>query len=299
MSSCGVGRKALLRTVPVKVAVPRSDIRRIAVSMLCAGWLSVALADETPADSSVTAPGVAGPSGTTDTSKWRISIGPGMMISPEYPGSRALNVLPLPSLDIAYDNDRIFSQGLDVLGVNWLKNDSDTYHVGTSISFDFQSRNESDDPHLHGLGNVHAGPKLKLFADYSYSFLMGSIATFQDIAGTGQGLLVSADLAANLPLTSRWLVSIGPGVTWANSVYTRTLFGVSSQQSAASGLPAYSTSSGIRDIHVNTYTSFDFTPHWTGSVACTIGKLQRYAGGSPITEQRTELNIFTALNYKF
>ncbi len=274
----------------------RSVVCRVAVPALCAGWSSAALADESSADKVTGMDSSAALSATGNASKWKISIGPGLMISPRYPGSRALSVLPLPSLDIAYD-DRIFSQGLDVLGVNWLK--SNTYHVGTSISFDFQSRNESDDPRLHGLGNVRAGPKLKLFADYSYSFLTGSVAAFQDIAGTGQGLLVSADLAANLPVTSRWLVSIGPGATWANSVYTRTLFGVSAQQSAASGLSAYQTSSGLRDVHLNGYTSYDFSAHWTGSVACTVGKLQRYAGGSPITQQRTELNVFTALNYKF
>jgi outer membrane scaffolding protein for murein synthesis (MipA/OmpV family) len=274
-----------------------SVVSRMAALTLCAGWLSAALADESLVDPIGSAAGSTASSVTGDASKWKISIGPGVMIAPKYPGARAFSVLPLPSLDIAYDDDRIFSQGLDVLGVNWLK--SDAYHVGTSISFDFQSRNESDDPRLHGLGNVHTGPKLKLFADYSYSFVMGSVAALQDIAGTGQGLLVSADLAANLPVTSRWLVSIGPGLTWANSVYTRTFFGVSTQQSAASGLAAYQTSSGLRDVHINAYTSYDFTPKWTGSVACTVGKLQRYAGGSPITEQRTEVNIFTALNYKF
>ncbi|RFU49238.1 MipA/OmpV family protein [Paraburkholderia sp. DHOC27] len=276
----------------------RSIAPRVAALALCAGWFDNALADEAanpPSTTTSSSAGVAAPSGAGD-SAWKISIGPGVMISPKYPGARTLSVLPLPSLDISYDDDRFFSQGLDVLGVNWLK--SDTYHVGTAISFDFQSRNESDDPRLRGLGNVHAGPKLKLFGDYSYSFLMGSVAALQDIAGTGQGLLVSADLAANLPVTSKWLVSVGPGVTWANSVYTRTLFGVSAQQSAASGLPSFQTSSGVRDVHLNAYTSYDFTPHWTASVACTVGKLERYAGASPITQQRTELNVFAALNYK-
>src|SRR5260370_34188341 len=129
---------------------------------------------------------------------------------------------------MSYD-DRIFSQGLDLIGLNVLKGKGDAYHVGAALSLDFQSRSESDDPHLHGLGNVHAGPKLKLFADYSVSLLTGSIAAYQDIAGTGQGMLVSADLAANMPVTPSLLCSVGPAVTWANSVYTHTLFGVSTK----------------------------------------------------------------------
>ncbi|WP_407655388.1 MipA/OmpV family protein [Burkholderia alba] len=255
--------------------------------LLCAacGAFTHALADE-PAAGAM--PG--------DASKWKISIGPGLMYSPKYPGSRDLRLLPLPSLDISYD-DRIFSQGLDVLGVNLLKGSN--YHFGTAISFDFQSRKASDDPHLHGLGNVNEGPKLKVFADYSVSLLTGSLAAYQDIAGTGQGLLVSADLAANLPVTQRLLISVGPGVTWANATYMHTLFGVNAKQSAASGLPAYDTGSGIRDLHLNTYVSYDFTRHWTGSVALTLGRLQRVAADSPITERKTELNLFSAVNYRF
>lgn len=230
--------------------------------------------------------------------EWKVSVGPGLMLSPRYPGARELRLLPIPSLDISYD-DRIYSQGLDLIGVNVLRGKDDSYHVGAALSLDFQSRSESDDPHLRGLGNVNEGPKLKLFADYSVSFLRGSLAAYQDIAGTGQGLLVSADLYANLPLTSRLLVSFGPGATWANAEYTRSLFGVSGAQSAASGLPVFNTSAGLRDVHLNTYVSYDITKKWVGSLAVTVGRLQQDAAHSPITERREELNVVAAINYRF
>lgn len=247
--------------------------------------LSNAYADETtpPADTAAADP-------------WKISVGPGLMLSPRYPGARELRLLPIPSLNISYD-DRIFSQGLDLLGVNALKGEN--YHVGAALSLDFQSRSESDDPHLHGLGNVDEGPKLKLFADYSVSFLTASIAAYEDIAGTGQGLLVSNDLVANLPITSKLLVSIGPGVTWADAEYTRSLFGLNARQSAASGLPTFATSPGIRDIHLNSYVEYDFTKAWNASVGLTTGRLQHDAARSPITERRTEINLVAAVNYRF
>jgi outer membrane protein len=228
--------------------------------------------------------------------EWKISVGPGLMLSPKYPGARELRVLPIPSLDISYD-DRIFSQGLDFLGVNVLKGDA--YHVGAALSLDFQSRDESADAHVHGLGNVDEGPKLKLFADYSVSFLTGSVAAYQDIAGTGQGLLVSTDLAANLPVTPALLFSLGPGVTWANSEYTQSLFGVNGRQSAASGLPVFNTSAGIRDVHFNAYVSYDLSKKWVASIDVTAGRLQHDAARSPITERTTELNVVAALNYRF
>jgi MipA family protein len=228
-------------------------------------------------------------------SPWKISIGPGFYLAPEYPGARHLKLYPFPSLDISY-RDRFFSQGPDVLGVNVIA--SDHYHVGASLSFDFQSRTVSDDSHLHGLSNVDDGPKLRLFADYTLWAFTGAVAVYQDISGHGQGTTASADLYASLPLTG-WLFSIGPGLTWANAVYTQTLFGVTPQQSAASGLPAYQTGAGIRDVHMTFYATHDFSKHWVGSVNATLGRLVRYAGGSPITEQRRELTMFAGLNYRF
>jgi len=228
-------------------------------------------------------------------SKWKIGVGPGVVITPLYPGSRELRFFPYPALDIAYD-DRVFSQGPDVLGLNVLR--SEDYHVGAALSFDFQSRQEKDDPHLHGLGNVDGGPKLKLFADYTVWMFTGSVALYQDIAGHGQGKTVVTDLYASLPVGG-WLFSIGPGFTWADAEYTRTFFGVSSQQSAASGLPAYNTGAGIRDVHLNGYVSYDISKHWATSVAVTLGRLQHYAAASPITHGRSELNTLASVNYRF
>ncbi|MBN3808943.1 MipA/OmpV family protein [Paraburkholderia sp. Ac-20347] len=234
-------------------------------------------------------------SSTQADSPWKISIGPGMYLAPQYPGARHMKVYPFPSLDISY-RDRIFSQGPDVLGVNVFQ--SENYHVGASLSFDFQSRTASDDPHLRGLGNVDDGPKLRLFADYTLWAFTGAAAVYQDISGHGQGTTATLDLYASLPLTG-WLFSVGPGLTWANAVYTRTLFGVSGAQSAASGLPQYATGSGVRDLHMTFYATHDFSKHWVGSVNATLGRLERYAAGSPITERRRELTTFAALNYRF
>lgn len=254
---------------------------------------ALALARHAWADDSTAAP--ASGTDTAADSPWKISAGPGVYLAPEYPGARRLKAYPFPALDISY-RDRFFSQGPDVLGVNVLS--ADNYHVGASLSFDFQSRTASDDPHLRGLGNVDDGPKLRLFADYTVWAFTGAVAVYQDISGDGQGTTASADMYASLPLTG-WLFSVGPGVTWANAVYTRTLFGVSAAQSAASGLPQYAAGSGVRDLHMTFYATHDFSKHWVGSVNTTLGRLEHYAGGSPVTERRRELTTFAALDYRF
>ncbi|WP_429301124.1 MipA/OmpV family protein [Paraburkholderia sp. GAS199] len=263
--------------------------------LVVAGALALCAARGAHADDTAATADTASNTAASSESKWKIGIGPGLVITPKYPGSRQLSYIPFPALDISYD-ERIFSQGPDVLGINVLRGPA--YHVGAALSFDFQSRDESDDPRLHGLGDVKGGPKLKLFADYTWWAFTGSVALYQDIAGHHQGTTVMTDLVASAPVGG-WLFSVGPGFTWANGTYTRTFFGVSPQQSAASGLPTYSTSSGIRDIHMNAVVSYDFSKHWNGSVAATFGRLEHDAANSPITEKRFELNTLASVNYRF
>ncbi|VXC69057.1 Structural protein MipA [Burkholderia sp. 8Y] len=227
------------------------------------------------------------------TSDWKVSIGPGLYVFPKYPGSATLQVLPFPVQDISW-KERIFSQGPDVLGVNALRGEN--YHVGASLSFDFQSRKASDDARLKGLPDVHYGPKLRLFADYTWWAFTGAAAVYQDIAGTGQGLTAMTDLLMSAPL-GKLLVTVGPGVTWANAAYTRTFFGVNAQESAASGLPQYATRSGLRDVHLSLNATYAMNPHWSADVAAGIGRLEKYAGGSPITERRLDVNGMASLSY--
>lgn len=265
---------------------------RVNKSSVIAGAMLLAAFQSAYADSGSTDSSAASSSAASD---WKVAIGPGVYLAPQYPGARRLKAYPFPALDISW-RDRIFSQGPDVLGINVLTNEN--YHVGASLSFDFQSRKASDDPHLRGLGDVDDGPKLRLFADYTWWAFTGAAAVYQDISSNGQGMTASLDLYASLPLTG-WLFSVGPGLTWANAVYTRTLFGVSPNQSAASGLPQYSTGSGVRDLHLTFYATHDFSKHWVGTVNATLGRLQHYAAGSPITERRRELTTFASLDYRF
>jgi outer membrane protein len=228
-------------------------------------------------------------------SDWKISVGPGLYVFPKFPGSSQLQVLPFLVQDISW-KDRLFSQGPDVLGVNVLRGEN--YHLGMSMSFDFQSRSSSDDARLRGLPDVHYGPKLRLFADYTWWAFTGAAAVYRDIAGTGQGLTAMADLYVSAPI-GNLLISTGPGLTWANATYTRTLFGITPQESASSGLPRYDVGSGLRDVHFSVNATYKMSAHWSANVATVVGRLERYAAGSPITERRLNLNGMASALYRF
>nr|WP_244118036.1 cytochrome ubiquinol oxidase subunit I [Burkholderia gladioli] len=115
-------------------AASRAATITLAAALACAAPLAQA---DTDAESGSGAAAVSG-TAASGASPWKITIGPGVYVAPQYPGSRHLKAYPFPALDISY-RDRFFSQGPDVLGWNVLSS-GDTYHLGMAVSFDFQSR---------------------------------------------------------------------------------------------------------------------------------------------------------------
>ncbi|MGF6758020.1 MipA/OmpV family protein [Paraburkholderia sp. GAS42] len=92
---------------------------------------------------------------------------------------------------------------------------------------------------------------------------------------------------------------LGSGLTWPNGTYTQTFFGVSPQESAASQLPQYAAGSGLRDVHFNVNASYKITPQWSANVAAVVGRLEKFAAGSSITERRLDLNGMASVAYRF
>lgn len=80
---------------------------------------------------------------------------------------------------------------------------------------------------------------------------------------------------------------------------TQTLFRITPQESAASGLPRYDTGSGLRDAHFNVSATYKISAHWSANVQAGVGRLERYAAGSPITERRLDLNGVASVLYRF
>ena len=106
------------------------------------------------------------------------------------------------------------------------------------------------------------------------------------------------DFFVSAPL-GKMLLSIGLGLTWANGTYTQTFFVVSPQESASSQLPRYAAGSGLRDVHFNVNANYKITSRWSASVAAVVGRLERFAAGSPITERRLDLNGIASVAYRF
>ncbi|MGT2453103.1 MipA/OmpV family protein [Cupriavidus basilensis] len=231
----------------------------------------------------------------TTTSNWKISAGPGIYVAPKFPGARDSLIYPIIYQDIDYKG-RFFSRGFDFLGIYAVNND--IWQVGADFQFDPTWRKSKDDSRLNGLGDVNMTVRARAFAQAQVSFVTFSADVAQDIAGQGQGLIANGDILFSLP-AGKWLFTLGPGLTWTNSKYMQTFFGVTADQSARSGLPTHAVGAGLREWHANGIVSYEISRNWSALGSVTFARLQGDAASSPITERRQQWTGMAAVTYRF
>ena len=233
---------------------------------------------------------------------WQFTAGLGAMARPLFPGSDRTRYLALPLFSVSYGRfffgDAPGSGSGGGLGVN-LYRDSH-WRLGTSISGDFVApRKESDDPRLHGLGDIGRTARASLFAAYTLDWATLRTNVSSDVAGHGEGALVAVELEGRYHPTESLTLSAGPGLTWASGQYMRTFFGVSAAQSAASGLQPFEAGGGVDAIRFSLGSNYRLTTAWDLGARASLSRLRADAADSPITEARNQNTYAVFAEYHF
>ena len=236
---------------------------------------------------------VAAPPGETE---YHASIGPGFYALPSFPGARRTRKILFPFIDAEYAN-RLYTSASDILGVYGYKT-TDT-QVGAAVEYDLTERMARDDIRLRGLPNVGETPRFKLFGSQTVGAVTADVNVARDIAGRGQGTLGQANLWLTVPFDPTFSVSVGPGITWADSQYMHTFYAITPAEAAVSALPAFASRAGITDAHLNGLAEWVIhSKYRLGAQAC-FGHLRGDAGASPITVQHEQTTLVAWLAYRF
>lgn len=223
-----------------------------------------------------------------DLPDWRFVMGGAVATMPRYDGARVYRASPGPVIVILYKDEAFASVG-EGLGVNFIRGEQ--YRVGASIGYDLGRPMSDDYQHLHGLGNIEAAPMLKLFGSYviSKSFPMVLRLDVRRIIGGADGLL--GDVEAFMPLpgsTRRFVMFAGPSLTFSNGQYMRNVFGVSSEQAAASEFPVYDAHGGTMAVGLGFSATRFMTEHWLINSDLAWNRLRGSAADSPITQSAVQ-----------
>jgi MipA family protein len=226
---------------------------------------------------------------------WDVTIGGGAAYTPEFEGSRRMQIEPRPYFDVTwYDadgRDRTFLNVDDGLGVYLLS--TEHFRLGPLATWRF-GRRESDSSDLRGLGNVDGGVQLGGLFEYQPHDCCTLFAKVRRDVDNESGLF--ADLGADLtaPVAPRhWFVNLRLTATWADDSGLRPLFGITPAQSARSGLPSYSPSSGMRDVTAQPALIYDFDGHWAITGRVTYERLLDGAANSPLVRARGDADQLT------
>ncbi|WP_160312507.1 MipA/OmpV family protein [Caballeronia mineralivorans] len=233
---------------------------------------------------------------------WRFSLGAGAFMVPKYPGARDYRFTPAPLIGVGYGRF-FFGSVPDAnvpFGLGAFLYRDDRFRVGVAVSYDFvKPRKESDDAHLHGLGDIDRTAHATLFASYNLEWLSAVAAVSQDIGGKHQGTTASFDLLGAYRPVSQLTLTAGPGVTWASSQYNQTFFGISEADSARSRLPQYNPGSGIAAVRFSVGANYKFNKHWNLGARVVATRLPGAVGSSPVVEKKNQITYGAFANYVF
>jgi outer membrane scaffolding protein for murein synthesis (MipA/OmpV family) len=230
---------------------------------------------------------------------WQIAVGAAGAFQPRYDGADRYHFEGGPSIDIRY-SDLYFASTGEGFGANVLQGEN--WRVSIAAAYDLGRRGQDDDEHLHGLGNINPSPELKLAADYviSKSFPLVLRADIRRSFGGSNGWI--GDLGAYMPLpgsskTFFWFA--GPSVTFADSKYMNSWFGVSDVQAADSSYSPYHASAGLKSAGFGVSAIWFFQKHWFAACDFALEQLVGSAARSPITQRSSNGVLDLSINYEF
>jgi outer membrane protein len=225
--------------------------------------------------------------------KWRVVLGAGLIDAPRFPGANSCETGIVPLIHASYGS---FFAGVGGIGLNVYRDQSWRFAASLAPS---RGRKESDDIHLQGLGDIDRTLKGRLIGSYRTSGLVVRADLSSDLAGHHQGTVLRSDLFGVFRPVDKLAVFAGPGLSWADKQYTQSYFGVTSTQSANSGLPQFEAGSGLNAIRFSLGAFARFDQHWFGVATWSTSRLQGDAADSPVTERRMQNQVLAAVAYLF
>jgi outer membrane scaffolding protein for murein synthesis (MipA/OmpV family) len=235
-----------------------------------------------------------------DLPRFRTVLGLASEVQPVYDGSRAYRVQGGPVINIQYRDIAFVSTG-DGIGYNFLRGDH--YRVGAALAYDMGRKVKDDYSNLHGMGNIDAAPVAKVFASWvlSKKFPMILRVDARQFIGGVDGSVGDAGVYIPLPGSSKTFVMfVGPSITVATHHYLQNLYGVTPQQSLASGHPVYEVANaGTSAAGVGFSATKFVTEHWLINLDTAINQIRGDASRSPLVERRTQRVLALSVDYQW
>lgn len=239
--------------------------------------------------------------------QWEGAVGMTLGYGPAYVGSDDYNIGLKPALYLRYGRFSLSSgagfatrradQVLRGLGADlW---STERLRVSLAARLD-NGRSESSTPALAGMGDVDGTLRARISGTWKLDegWKLGAAASI-DVLGRGQGTTGEVSFAREQPLTPDTVWTWGGSLSFGDSTYMQSYYGVTPAQAASSGYPVYSPSTGLRDLALSIGLRSELTPEWVGFVNGGLSQSLGPLLDSPLVTQPLGWAVNAGLAWRF
>lgn len=229
---------------------------------------------------------------------FRVRLGLGAQVLPEYVGADQPQVAPLFDIDIARGDKQFrFEAPDDTFWIGVI--DSGGFSFGPAANIQ-SSRKDSDVG--AAVGKVKTTFELGAFGQYEANDSWRVRADVLKGVNGHKGLVGSIGADKIWRDGDKYVFSVGPRVMFSDAKYQRAYFGVTPAVALATGLPVYRPSSGVHALAIASGLSTQFNDRFGMFGFARYERLVGDAAKSPIVRQFGSRNQYSAgagLNYTF
>ena len=230
------------------------------------------------------------PAAAQDEDDFRVRVGLGAQLRPEYIGADEREVAPLWELDIARGTNAFrFEAPDDSFGIALVSEGS--FSAGPAASIE-SSRKNSDAG--APVGKVPTTFEAGAFAAYELSKNIRLRGELRKGIGGHQGVVGTVGADYIWREGDHYVVSVGPRLLFSDARYQRAYFGVGPEAATAAGLSQYRPDGGVHAVAATSGVSYQFTPRWGLFGFARYERLIGDAAKSPIVRERGSSNQLSA-----
>jgi outer membrane scaffolding protein for murein synthesis (MipA/OmpV family) len=229
-------------------------------------------------------------------------IGPGLRSRPAYDGSASQRTELVPV--VRYLGGPWFVRSTQGVLEGGLRVElAPGLHAGAQLAYE-PGRVTSESAFLenHAAAGVKRGASVGLQMEWDHSFGPVPVTLLARVRKhTEADLGAQADLRLSAGVFQSAPVSAGvfTQATWANARSMAALYGVTVQQSAATGLPAFDAAGGNLFASVGLLWSVDLSPQWVVVGSLEARRLHGDAAASPLAERASNHLVSAGVAYRF
>ena len=224
---------------------------------------------------------------------------------PDYMGSNEYTVGIAPAGLVKFGESERFARLIATeLSVNVL--DSRNWSLGPVANYRVE-RDDVEDNVIDRMRAVDDTVEAGAFAGWTWigdddprHRFTTSAQFLHDVAGEHEGFIASVNARYFRPVTRPLTLSVGVNVTYGNSDYMETYFGVDSDNAARSGLRPFDADGGLRDVRIPIMAIYSLSPSWHIAGGLIYSKLVGDASDSPVVDDRGSSNqLFAGLGVAY